>query len=190
MKSLKTFLALLVLGAAAIATARAADVSRAVMLVATEQLAGSSFEEVVIVAAPLAEGGHVGFILNRPTAVKLEALFPEHAPSRKVVEPVYIGGPVLADGIFAIARSAPNGDGQVVELLPGLVAVFDAAGLDRVIETTPNDARYFAGVMVWRPGELEEEVREGVWSVRPASVEAVLGGNRPVQSKKLPAKRI
>ena len=74
MKSLKTFLALLVLGAAAIASARAADGPRAVMLVATEQLAGSSFEEVTIVAAPLAEGGHVGFILNRPTAVKLEAL--------------------------------------------------------------------------------------------------------------------
>ena len=183
MKSL-TFLALLVLSAAAIASGRATDVSRAVMLVATEQLAGSSFEEVTIVAAPLAEGGHVGFILNRPTAVKLEALFPEHVPSRKVVEPIYIGGPVLADGIFAVARKAPPGDGQVVQLMPGLVAVFDAAGLDRVIEMMPNDARYFAGVMVWRPGELEDEVRKGVWSVRPASVEAVLGGNRAARSRK------
>jgi putative AlgH/UPF0301 family transcriptional regulator len=189
-KSLKTFLALLLLSVGAIATARAADVSRALMLVATDRLAGSSFEEAAIVAAPLVQGGHVGFIINRPTAVKLEALFPDHAPSRKVVEPIYIGGPVLSDGIFAIARRAPNGDGQVVQLMPGLVAVFDAAGLDRVIETTPNDARYFAGVMVWRPGELEAEIREGVWSVRPASVEAVLGGNRPARSKKLPARRL
>jgi len=62
--------------------------------------------------------------------------------------------------------------------MPGLVAVLDGDSLDRVIETTPNDARYFAGLMLWRPGVLEEEVREGVWSVRPASVDAVLRGSQ------------
>jgi len=190
MRSLKTFLAFLALSAGAIVSAHAADLSRAVLLVATKQLAGSGFEEAVIVAAPAPEGGHMGFILNRPTGVKLEAVFPEHLPSRQVVEPVYVGGPVLSNGIFAIARTAPEGDGLVVPIMPGLVAVFDAASLDRVIETTPNDARYFAGVMVWRPGELEGEVREGYWRVRPASVEAVLeGGNRSARSKKLPERR-
>jgi putative transcriptional regulator len=157
--------------------------------VATEQLAGSRFQEVVVVAAPLAEGGHVGFIINRPTDMRLEALFPEHAPSRKVVEPVYLGGPVFSDGIFAIARTAPHGEDHVVQLMPGLVAVFDAAGLDRVIEATPNDARYFAGLMAWPAGELEEEIREGVWSVRPASIEAVLGDHPSARSKKLPGPR-
>jgi putative AlgH/UPF0301 family transcriptional regulator len=48
---------------------------------------------------------------------------------------------------------------------------------ERSRQTTPNDARYFAGLMVWRPGELEEEIREGAWRVRPASVEAVLGSD-------------
>jgi len=42
-----------------------------------------------------------------------------------------------------------------------------------VIETAPNDARYFAGLMLWRAGELEDEIREGYWSVRPASAAAV-----------------
>ena len=46
-------------------------------------------------------------------------------------------------------------------------------GVDRVIETAPNDARYFAGLMLWRAGELEDEIREGYWSVRPASAAAV-----------------
>ena len=184
MKSLRTFLALLVLTTGALPGARAADLSRAVMLVATERLAGSSYQEVVLVVAPLAEGGHIGFIVNRPTNVKLEALFPEHEPSRKVLDPVYIGGPVLSDGIFAIARKAPQGAAQVVPLMPGLVAVLDAASLDRVIETEANDARYFAGLMVWRPGELEGEIREGAWRVRPASVDAVFGKDSGNPSKK------
>ena len=80
---------------------------------------------------------------------------------------------MLAEGIFAVTREAPEGDAQVVALMPGLVAVIDGPGVDRVIETMPNDARYFAGLMLWRPGELEDEIRAGVWNVRPASVPAV-----------------
>jgi putative transcriptional regulator len=175
MKSLKAFLGALLLLASA---AHATDLSRAVMLAAGEPLAGTAYAETVLIAAPLAQGGHIGFIVNRPTEVKLEDLFPEHAASRKVVEPVYFGGPIFTEGVFAVARKAPEGDGQVVALMPGLVAVLDGDSLDRVIETTPNDARYFAGLMLWRPGVLEEEVREGVWSVRPASVDAVLRGSQ------------
>jgi putative transcriptional regulator len=186
MKSLKSLLALVVLLACATGAARAADLSQAVMLVATERLAGSGYEEAVLVAAPLPQGGHLGFIVNRPTGVKLESLFPEYAPSREVIEPLYLGGPVLADGIFAITRNAPQGDGETIVLMPGLVAVLDGASLDRVIETTPNDARYFAGLMVWRPGVLDDEVREGAWSVRPASIDAVFGADSAAQWKELP----
>lgn len=173
MKYLKFVLALLVLLAGAAGAARAADPSRAVMLAASEQLAGTPYEETILIAAPLPQGGQIGFIVNRPTDVKLAAIFPEHAPSHKVVDPVYVGGPAFAEGIFAVTREAPEGDAQVVALMPGLVAVIDGPGVDRVIETMPNDARYFAGLMLWRPGELEDEIREGYWNVQPASVPAV-----------------
>jgi putative AlgH/UPF0301 family transcriptional regulator len=173
MKYLKLVLALVVLLAGAAGAARAADLSRAVMLAASEQLAGTPYEETILIAAPLPRGGHIGFIVNRPTEVKLAAIFPEHAPSHKVVDPVYVGGPVLAEAIFAVTREAPEGDAEVVALMPGLVAVIDGPGVDRVIETAPNDARYFAGLMLWGPGALEDEILEGYWNVRPASVPAV-----------------
>jgi putative transcriptional regulator len=187
MKSLKSLLALVVLLACATDAARAADLSQAVMLVATERLAGSGYEEAVLVAAPLAQGGHVGFIVNRPTGVKLESVFPDYAPSREVTDPLYLGGPILAEGVFAITHKAPQGDGETIALMPGLVAVLDAASLDRVIKTTPNDARYFAGLMVWRPGELDDEVREGAWIVRPASIDAVFGADSAALWKELSA---
>ena len=189
MKSLKSFLAVLALLACAAGVARAADLSQAVMLVATEQLSGTGYEETVLLAAPLAQGGHVGFIVNRPTGVRLESLFPDFAPSREVIEPLYLGGPLLSNSIFAITRKAPEGEGEIIPLMSGLVALIDAPSLDRVIETTPNDARYFVGLMAWNPGELDDEIREGAWNVRPANIEAVLGADSAALWKELSAPR-
>jgi putative transcriptional regulator len=37
--------------------------------------------------------------------------------------------------------------------------------VDRIIEQTPNDARYFAGFVGWQPGELAAELEAGWWLV-------------------------
>jgi putative transcriptional regulator len=176
MKALVALVTLLALTGAARA-AEPAELSQATLLVATDRLAGSPYEETVLLAAPIEQGGHVGFIVNRPTQVKLQDLFPEHAPSRKVVSPIYVGGPVLPEAVFALARKAPKGDGTVVALMPGLVAVLDRASVDRLIETTPNEAHYFVGMVLWAPGELADEVRDGAWRVRPANADAVLAAD-------------
>lgn len=154
--------------------AHAADVSRAVLLVASERLAGSPFAETVILAAPLPQGGHMGIVVNRPTDVKLERLFPEQASAHNVVDPVYAGGPMLSDFLFAVTRTPPKDADGVVPLMPGLVAVLNATKVDRIIETTPNDARYFVGLMLWKPQQLEEEIRSGAWQVRRPSPDTVL----------------
>ena len=156
----------------AVGIVNATEAAKPVVLIATDRLAGSGYRETVLFAAPLPSGHHMGFILNRPTPAKLGTLFPEHAPSRKVVDPVYLGGPELPESLFAIARRAPDG-GETVPLMPGLVLAIDSATVDRVIETMPNDARYFAGLVVWQPGELADEIRAGAWEVRPADPSAV-----------------
>jgi putative transcriptional regulator len=171
---------LLILLACAAGAVQAADPSAPVVLVATERLAGSGYDERVLIAVPLRNGASVGFIVNRPTRVKLGSLFPAHAPSRKVVDPVYFGGPMLTESVFVIARRAPGAKGagaEVVPLTSGLVLVLDGAAVDRVIETMPNDARYFVGLVVWRPGELDEEIRAGAWQVQPADAKTVFHAN-------------
>jgi putative transcriptional regulator len=166
--------ALLVLVAGFTGAARAVDLSQAVILVASERLAGSPFEQTVILAAPLPQGGHVGFVVNRPTNVKLETLFPEQASTHKVAAPVYAGGPVLSRAVFAVTRKPPANGGNVLSLMPGLVMAIDSETVDRIIATTPNDARYFVGLMTWAPDELDEQIDQGVWDVRPADVNTVL----------------
>ena len=163
---------LLTLLMCAVAPASAADAPGPVLLIATDRLEGSGYTETVLIAVPLRDGSHIGFILNRPTPVKLGTLFPEHVPSRKVVAPVYFGGPILVESLFAVARRAPEG-GEVIPLFPGLVLAVDSTAVDRVIETMPNDARYFAGFVAWQSGELDDQIRAGAWEVRPADASAV-----------------
>jgi putative AlgH/UPF0301 family transcriptional regulator len=154
--------------------AHAVDLSQAVILVASNRLAGSIYEQTVILAAPLPQGGHFGFVINRPTGVKLEALFPEQAATRDVAAPVYVGGPVLSRAVFAVMRKAPDNSADFVSLMPGLVAAVDGSTVDRVIEKSPNDARYFVGLMLWAPEELDDEISDGAWEVRPADADTVL----------------
>jgi putative transcriptional regulator len=157
-----------------VGAAHAVDLSHAVILVASERLAGSPYEQTVILAAPLPHGGHMGIVLNRPTGVKLESLFPEQASTHKVAEQVYAGGPMLAGVLFAVTRKEPADKGTFVTLMPGLVAVLNGEAVDRIIETTPNDARYFVGMMVWPPDSLDEEINQGAWQVRAADPKTAL----------------
>jgi putative transcriptional regulator len=152
------------------APAHAADenLGRPVLLVASPKLADTPFNETVLLAVPFRNGEHVGFILNRPTGTRLEALFPDHAPSRKVKAPVYIGGPVMPQVLFAVVRETDQPPQGAIPLMPGLVFVNGEAAVDSVIENTPNRARFFAGLMGWRPGELKEQVDEAYWTVRDA----------------------
>jgi len=176
-RSFKSFGVFFALFAGVTGAARAVDLSQAVILVASNRLAGSIYEQTVILAAPLPQGGHLGFIVNRPTQVKLETLFPEQPSTHNVADPVYAGGPILSNAVFAVTRKAPENNGNFFSPMPGLVVVIDAATVDRIIETTPNDARYFVGLMFWVPDELEDEIRNGAWEVRPADVDTVLRAN-------------
>ena len=147
---------------------KANDLAQPVILVATERLADSALAETVLVAAPLADGSHIGFIVSKPTDDTLASLFPEQVAAREVVDSVYFGGPVLPQALFAIAHSPPARKEGFFELMPGVVVVYETEAIDNIIETAPNDARYFLGFIVWQPGGLNKEIRNGVWQVKPA----------------------
>jgi putative transcriptional regulator len=145
----------------------------AVLLVAHPAFRDLEYRQTVLVAAPAPNGGHVGVIINRPTKRSLGSLFPEHEPSKKVIDPVYYGGPFSRGALVALVRtdSAP-GAGSVL-LMKNLYLAFRANTIDHVIETTPNEARYFVGYVGWRPGELKSEIDRGLWAVQDADLEMV-----------------
>ena len=145
----------------------------AIILIAHPAFRDLEYRQTVLIAAPAPNGGHVGVILNRPTRRSLGSLFPEHEPSKKVVEPVFYGGPFSRGALVALVRAdAAPGAGSVL-LMKNLYLAFRANTIDHVIETTPNDARYFVGYVGWRPGELKSEIERGIWSVLNADIDVV-----------------
>jgi putative transcriptional regulator len=160
----------LLLGAA---PAFAQGQDEAIILVAHPAFRDLEYRQTVLIAAPAPNGGHVGVILNRPTRRSLGSLFPEHEPSKRVADPVYYGGPFSRGALVALVRGdvAP-GAGSVL-LMKNLYLAFRANTIDHVIETTPNEARYFVGYVGWRPGELKSEIDRGLWSVTGADLETI-----------------
>lgn len=45
--------------------------------------------------------------------------------------------------------------------MPGLFAAYEESTVDRIIASGADRARFVAGLVVWRPGELEDEIKQG-----------------------------
>jgi putative transcriptional regulator len=141
----------------------AGDATDTVLLVAKRNLRDRLYGATVIVARPLGEDRHLGFIVNKPTNMTLGKLFPKHSPSQKVIDPVYLGGPTGPEVIFALVKGSQSPGGRSLQLAPGLFVAYDSTVVDRIIETQPQQARFLAGMVLWAPNELEEELRRGLW---------------------------
>lgn len=143
--------------------AQAADSSGPVMLVAKRVVHHPLYGSSVLIATPLPEGGHVGFIVNKPTTVKLAHVFPEHGPSKSVVEPLFLGGPANTNMVFAVVNRHDSPGADSLQLAPDLFVATAEATVDGIIEKDAAHARFFVGAVVWAPGELDAEVKAGAW---------------------------
>ena len=152
----------LLVGLAAHPVARSAEISRPALLVASPERGQGN---TVLFVRPLAGGEHLGFIINRPTEVTLSKLFPEHAPSQKVTQPVLFGGPLYLDSLFAVVHQNESPGGHSIALADDLFLVVDVDLIDGVIERDGDGARFLVGLVVWPPGELERQVQANTWWV-------------------------
>ena len=159
-------------GAAPVQAAEAND--ETVILVAKPALRDRLYGATILISKPLGNGQHIGLIVNKPTPMTLGRLFPGHGPSLKVTDPVYLGGPVSTEVIFALVQRGDSPGNRSVQLTPDLYLVLDRDLVDRVIEAEADHARFFAGMVLWRPGELRLEIERGFWYVLDADASLVL----------------
>ena len=166
-------LAVLVCAAPWSAPALAQEDEEAMLLVAHPAFRDLDYRQTVLLAAPGPNGGHVGVILNRPTRRSLSSLFPEHGPSKKVMDPVHYGGPFSRGSLVALVKTDAAPGAGSVQVMKNLYMAFRVNTIDQVIESKPNDARYYVGYVGWRAGELKAEIDRGIWSVLSADVDVV-----------------
>jgi putative transcriptional regulator len=154
--------------------ARSEGMDDTMILVAKRQLRDQLYGSTILLVKPLGEDRHVGFIMNKPTQMTLGKLFPNHGPSQKVADPVYLGGPFNSQVIFALVNRPDSPGGRSVKIAQDLYLAVDSKIVDSIIESQPQNARFFAGMVLWKPGELNDEIKRGLWYSMDARTELLL----------------
>ena len=145
-----------------------------VLLVAKRQFEDPIYGSTIVLARPVQGGGHVGFIVNRPTKMSLSELFPDHEPSKKVADPLFLGGTVDMNLVFALVEGHGSKKDGSIRIAPDLFLAFETKAVDRIIESESDHARFFLGMVVWRPGQLDDELDRGLWYVDEPEAKLVL----------------
>jgi putative transcriptional regulator len=155
-------------------SARAEETEKPVLLVAKRALKDPLYSSTILLAKPMPNGTHVGFILNRPTRLSLAEMFPEHEPSKRVADPLFLGGPADTNLVFAVVANHDGSKDDSLSLTHELSLAYSGTTVDRIIESESERARFFVGLVVWRPGQLSEELKRGLWYVKEPETKHVL----------------
>jgi putative transcriptional regulator len=149
---------------------------RAFVLVATRDMPDPTFAHTVILMLPPHEIPVlvVGLIVNRPTTIPVNVLFPDSAKMTKEREEAYFGGPVdpTDPSVVVRAASAPAG---ALPAFADIYAVFDQDAVKQVLKapSSTKDLRVILGRSQWALDQLHGEVMQGSWYVMPADASMV-----------------
>jgi putative transcriptional regulator len=165
------FLAAL-LGSAPFAAAQTGINPNGVFLVATPALVDPNFRHSVVLVTQAPNGTTVGFIVNRPGRRSLAQILPENEVLKRFTEPLYLGGPVEAAGLFAMFRAKENPQGAL-RVLGDVSFAMDPAVVEIVLHAPPERVRFFNGYAGWAPGQLAAELELGGWYVLNAEADIV-----------------
>ncbi len=135
-------------------------------LVAKPSLLDPNFRQSVVLIIQHDEQGAFGLVVNRPV------------PVEGLKYPVYAGGPCQTEGLFllhGLASWSGTTDDEPSPVAPNIFMA-DATYLEDIKELDPKKLerlRLFAGYAGWGPGQLEEEIGSGAWSLTPADGETL-----------------
>jgi putative transcriptional regulator len=158
------------------APAQSAGSANGVFLVASPGQSDPNFRRSVVLVTQMTGGGSVGFIINRPGPRSLAQILPDNKLMRRFSEPIYLGGPVEADGLFAVFRAGENPPGAL-RVLGEVSFAMDPAVLEQLLYTPPSQVRLFNGYAGWAPGQLARELTRGGWLVLNADADTVFRKN-------------
>jgi putative transcriptional regulator len=157
---------------APVASAQTGDSANGLFLIASPGLADPNFRRSVVLVTQAADGSSVGFIVNRPGARSLAQILPENEVLKRFTEPLYLGGPVEAAGLFAVFRARDNPPGAL-RVLDDVSFALEPAVVEQLLHAPPQRVRFFNGYAGWAPGQLALELDRGGWFVLNADADSV-----------------
>lgn len=154
------------------------DPGRAFLLVAHPQLTDPNFAGTVVLAVRVDEGGPIGVILNRPTTITLDSVYPGRADVAGRKDLVFFGGPVHPDALLFTFRSATRPPQGMLVAEDIYISGYSLV-LDELLKHPENAAeqRFFVGYSGWAEGQLEAEIKQGGWYVLPLDMAVIFRMN-------------
>jgi len=130
-----------------------------------------NFRETVVLVTQEEGAETTGVIINRPTDRSLAEMLPSER-FKPFKEPIFFGGPVAPQGLFAVFQ-ADRFSGAAVPMLPGLYLAVVPDSVDALLNNPPPRIRFFSGYSGWAPGQLRGELDRGDWLVVDADAATV-----------------
>ena len=140
------------------------------LLISEPFLPDPNFERSVVLLCEHNEDGSFGFILNKPSILKVDEAITDIEDFPEVL---YVGGPVQQNTLHFIHRAESILEGSQVinkEIAWGgnyeqLIAIINGGSLNK------KDFKFFLGYSGWAPGQLEEELKQKSWIIYESATE-------------------
>ncbi len=150
-------------------------VKKGTFLVASPGLVDPNFVRAVILVCEHNEDGTMGLIVNRPTSVALDQILPKELIPPGPAGHAFQGGPVQTDHILFLHGLAEP-DLQLNPICKGVYLGGTPDGLQKAFAAengSSGPVRCYLGYAGWGAGQLDEELRQGAWVIRPAEAAEV-----------------
>jgi putative transcriptional regulator len=145
---------------------RPEDLAVGKILVTPREAPDPLFAQAVIVLVEYSKTGALGLMVNKRTAVPISRALQGVSGAAKHSDPVFVGGPVQLDTVFALARAPVKPEGAT-EVFGKISFVSNKAAMERALKgsSDPKGLRVYAGYCGWGPRQLESEMRLGGWYI-------------------------
>ena len=133
------------------------------LLISEPFLPDPNFERTVVLLCEHNEEGSFGFVLNKPSILKVHEVMEE---LKELENLVFVGGPVQQDTLHFIHRNATLENAvEIVERIYWGGAFENLMLLLDTNQIAAGDVRFFLGYSGWGPGQLEAELDQDSWIV-------------------------
>jgi putative transcriptional regulator len=156
-------------------TAAAQDLRTPTLLLAMPQVLDPYFHRGVVLLLAHEEEGSFGFLLNRPTAVRVAEVLSGlemqwHGAAGALA---YFGGPVQPELGSVLYGCERQGEEAPAQALPGIALTQQLGDLQSLASDPPERFRLFLGYAGWGKGQLMEEIERHDWLLAPVLDELV-----------------
>lgn len=147
------------------------------LLISEPYLPDPNFERTVVLLCEHNEDGSFGFVLNKPSIVKINEVMDD---LKEMDEIVYVGGPVQQDTLHFLHRR--SNIEKAVEVREGIYWGGNFESLLVQVDARQllaNDIRFYLGYSGWGPGQLESELEQDSWIVCEYATDKLLFDTDP-----------